>query len=71
METSDEDEVSAMLEFHTNWGGISRTPLLNFSREIMKKTIYYLFLASPHIGWKVAPNSTICVLLIKVQVNIM
>ena len=46
VEPSDKDEVPEIAEFHVNWGGISRTPLLNFPKETMKKIAYCMFLGS-------------------------
>ena len=52
------DEVSEIVEFNIDWGGISRTPFLNFLKEIMEKLAYCFFLAILHIGRKVVTNST-------------
>ena len=58
VETSHIDEIPEIVEFHINWGDLSRAPLLNFPEETMRKLTHRL-LGSPYIGGKV-PHSTVC-----------
>ena len=34
IELSDIQEIPEVVQFHVDWGGMSRTPLLNLPREI-------------------------------------
>ena len=60
VEPVDKDGVPEIVAFNNDWGGIVRTPLLNFPRATMKNLVYRMFLGSPHIDGKFVPNSTIC-----------
>jgi hypothetical protein len=42
-----------------DWGGKSRTPLLNFPHEVLKTVSSRLYIGSPNIGGKVDHNSVI------------
>ena len=42
-----------------DWGGQSKTPLMIFPRELLKKVACRFFIGSPEIGGKVLPNSII------------
>ena len=59
IEHNDNDIVEEIINVHIDWGGLSKTPLLNFPNEILKKIAHRLYIGSAHIGGKVTPNSVV------------
>ena len=59
IEPSDNDDVTEVVSVHVDWGNKSKTPLLNFPREVLKKIAHRLYIGSPHIGGKIAPHSIV------------
>ena len=59
VELSDVYEIPEVLKYHVDWGGISRTPLLNSPREILNNIAHRLFLGSPHIGGNLSSTSIV------------
>ena len=59
IELSDVRDIPEVIKFHVDWGGILRTTLLNFPREILKKIAYCLFLGLPYIGGRLSSTSIV------------
>ena len=59
IEYNDNDVVGENVNVHIDWGGDSKTPLLNFPNEILKKVAHRLYIGSAHIGGKVSSNSVV------------
>ena len=59
IEHNDNDIVEEIINVHIDWGGLSKTPLLNFPNEILKKIVHRLYIGSAHIGGKVTHNSVV------------
>ena len=59
IEPSDNDDVTEVVSVHVDWGTKSKTPILNFPREVLKKIAHRLYIGSPHIGGKIAPHSIV------------
>ena len=57
-DTDNENEIRN-INVKVDWGGITRTPVLNFPHELLKRIANRLFIGSPHIGGKVDTNSSI------------
>lgn len=53
IEFTDSGDITEIIQVHIDWGGKSRTPMLNFSREILLKIAYMVYIESPHISGKV------------------
>ena len=56
---SDVHDIPEIVQFHVDWGGVSRTSLLHFFREILTKIAYRLFLGPPHIGGRLSSTSIV------------
>ena len=54
-----DDDMTEEVNVHIDWGGQSKTTLMNLPRELLKKVSCWLFIGSPEIGGKVLPNSII------------
>ena len=44
IEDSDTDDITEAVEVHVDWGDQSRTPLLNYPREILLKIVSRLYI---------------------------
>ena len=61
IETRENSDVTKFLIVHIDWDGTSRTPLVNFPRENLKKIGHRLYIWSPYVGGKVSPISIVYV----------
>ena len=59
IESNHNGDVTEITHVHLDWGGQSKTPLLNFLREILKQIGHRLYIRSPHISGKISPRSTV------------
>ena len=59
IDNSDIDDITEVVEVHVDWGGKSRTPLLNYPREILLNIASRLYIGSPHIGGKISHDSVV------------
>ena len=59
IDNSDIDDITAVVEIHVEWGGQSRTPLLNYPREILLKIASRLYIGYPYISGKISQDSVV------------
>ena len=60
VESNDNDNnVVEEVNVHIDWGGLSKTSLSRYPREVLKKIAYRLLIGSPSISVKVTSESII------------
>ena len=58
-EETDNENETRTIHLGVNWGGNSRTPMLNFPHDLLKKIANRLFIGSPNFGGKIDTNTHI------------